>query len=477
MTDKRIVLAKQMAFIDTGDLIMLSKTIDSMHVKSSTICQALESIPLSSIRQILPDRAILEACRQADYRYRRRLITPVVIVLHMLLASIWPEESFHASWQVLWSAFKSRHPECSNPSPSRGDVAKARARLPLAVWRHLFAWVSQQAQQLSRPWARWRSHRVVLVDGTCVSMPDTPSLQAAFGTQSDRARYPLARLVALSLAHTMTVISYAVGGYRQDENTPLEPLLQTLQEGDLLVADRHFAGAHLYVRYQRAGLEFITRMHQRLILSRVRRFRKNGKNDFVGRLKINPLYCRQDPSLPAWIQVRFIGYRIRVRGRMQTLWLVTSLLDARRYPALEIAEIFGRRWRIETLFGNLKIKLSADVLRSQSPEAVHKETAARMMALNVVRSLMLQAAAEHGVEPQRLSFTYALRAVVSFTPALGIEPLWKVPAIYRAMLREIAAHEVEWRPGRNEPRMIRRDPKHYPRLMMTREEWRNAYAA
>lgn len=88
MTDKRIVLAKQMAFIDTGDLIMLSKTIDSMHAKSSTICPALESIPLSSIRQILPDRAILEACREADYHYRRRLITPVVIVLHMLLASI-----------------------------------------------------------------------------------------------------------------------------------------------------------------------------------------------------------------------------------------------------------------------------------------------------------------------------------------------------------------------------------------------------
>ena len=91
---------------------MLPNPIDATHAKSSTISSALETIPLSSIRLILPDRAILDACRQADYDFRRRLITPVVTVLHMLLAALWPEESFNASWQVLWSAFKSRYPEC-----------------------------------------------------------------------------------------------------------------------------------------------------------------------------------------------------------------------------------------------------------------------------------------------------------------------------------------------------------------------------
>ena len=459
---------------------MLPNPIDATHAKSSTISSALETIPLSSIRQILPDRAILDACRQADYDFRRRLITPVVTVLHMLLAALWPEESFNASWQVLWSAFKSRYPECPRFGPSRGDVAKARARLPLAVWQHLFHWISHQTQQRSAPWACWRGHRVVLVDGTCVSMPDTSSLQAEFGTPTGyhgKARYPLARLVTFCLAQTMTVISYAVGGYRKDENRLAQSLLDTLQKGDLLIGDRYFAAAHFYVQYQRAGLEFLTRMHQRVKLSRIKRLWRYGKHDFVGRMKINPVYRRNDPSLPAWIQVRFIGATRMIRGRVRRIWLVTSLLEAQRYPAVELIELYAHRWRIETLFGQLKIRLSMDVLRSRSPEGIYKEIAARMTALNVIRSIMLQAADEYRAEPMRLSFSYALRAIVSFAPALGIEPFWKLSAIYRTMLAEIAAHSVKWRPERNEPRMIRRDCKHYPMLKMTRAEWRKVYAA
>jgi hypothetical protein len=168
--------------------------------------------------------------------------------------------------------------------PSRGTVSNARSRVPLQVWQNLFAWISRQAQQLSEPWSRWRGHRVVLLDGTCISMPDTPELMAAFGTQNGYhgvARYPLARIVAISLANTMTVISYALGGYRQDETTLAATLLKTLQKGDLLLADRHFAAAHYYVGYQRAGLEFLTRIHQRLKLSRIKRLSSYTQQDFI----------------------------------------------------------------------------------------------------------------------------------------------------------------------------------------------------
>jgi hypothetical protein len=460
---------------------MSNNSIVEMHKNSETISSSLASIPLSSIRQILPDKAIDQACQEAGYQFRHRLIVPVVTVLHMVLAAIWPEESFNASWQVLWSVFKSRYPQVSLGSPSRGTVAKARNRLPIAVWQALFHGVSQQAQRLSEPWARWRGHRVVLVDGTCLSMPDTPDLQSAFGTQTGyhgTARYPLARLVAFSLAHTMSVISYAVGGYRQDENALAEPLLNSLQNGDLLLGDRHFAAAHFYVRYHRAGLEFLTRKHQRLILSRIQHLWNCGPNDFVGRLNIGAAYRCKDATLPASILVRFICARWVIRGHVRTEWLVTSLLDPQAYPAAEIIDLYARRWRIETLFGELKIRLSADILRSQTAEGICKEVAARLTALNVVRSIMLQAAAEHGVEdPLRISFVFALRAILSFSPALGIEPLWKLRAIYQAMLDEIAAHTVPFRPGRNEPRMIRRDRKHYPMLTTTRAEWRNTYAA
>jgi hypothetical protein len=99
-----------------------------VYAKSSTISSALASIPLSAIRQVLPDTVITQTCREAGYQFRHRLIVPVVTVLHMLLAAIWPEESFNASWGVLWSAFKSRYPHLSVQSPSRGSVTKARVR-------------------------------------------------------------------------------------------------------------------------------------------------------------------------------------------------------------------------------------------------------------------------------------------------------------------------------------------------------------
>lgn len=460
---------------------MSNDSIVQMHENSETISSSLASIPLSSIRRVLPDAAILQACQEAGYQCRHRLIVPIVTVLHMMLAAIWPEESFNASWEVLWSTFKSRYPQLPLRSPSRGSVTKARGRLPMAVWQALFAWISQQTQQLSEPWARWRGHRVVLVDGTCVSMPDTPALQAAFGTQTGyhgTARYPLARLVTFSLAHTMSVISYAAGKYRQDENELAESQLKSLQHGDLLIGDRHFAGAHLYVRYRRAGLEFLTRKHQRLKMSGIKRLWSCGRNDFVGRLNIGEAYRRKDATLPTWIPVRFIRARGGGHGRAQTEWLVTSLLDPKTYPSAEIIELYVRRWRIETLLKELKIGLSADVLRSLTPEGIYKEIAARMTALNVVRSIMLEAAAEKGIEdPLRLRFVFALRAIVNFSPALGIEPVWKLRAIYHTMLEEIAAHTVPFRPGRKEPRMIRRDRKHYPMLKTTRAQWRNAYAA
>lgn len=460
---------------------MTTESIVAMPEKSSTISSYLESLSLNSIRRILPDQAIVQACRDAGYDFRHRLITPVVVVMHMLLAAIWPEASFNASWQVLWSIFKSHYPHLSNLDPSRGTVTNARGRVSLAVWQNLFAWISQQAQRLSEPWSRWRGHRVVLMDGTCVSMPDTPGLQSAFGAPTGyhgKARYPVARFVAASLANTQTVISYTLGGYRQDENALAEPLLKTLQKGDLLLADRHFTAAHFYVRYQQAGLEFLTRIHHRLKLSRIKRLISYNKHDFIGRLKIGETYRRKDPTLPTWIAVRFICARVVIRGRIQSIWLVTSLLDAERYPAAEMMALYARRWRIEMLFKELKITLSADVLRSQSPEGIGKEIAARLTAINVVRSIMLEAAADHGVEdPLRLSFVFAIRAILSFAPALAIEPFWKLPAIYQAMLREIAAHTAPFRPGRNEPRRIRRERNKYPQLKTTRAEWRKAYAA
>jgi hypothetical protein len=448
---------------------------------TAEISDSLQSAIFHSIRNVVSDELVEQTCREVDYCFRRRKITPVVTVLHMIMSAIWPEESFNACWQVLWDTFVSWFPQFRGQSPSRRRVAEARGRLPLKLWTGLFQKVSQQAQHRSDGYDAWNGHRVVLVDGTCLSMNRTPELVKAFGVNKGhhgRGRYPLARLVTLCLAGTMTIIDHAVGRYRQSEWSLLSMILGSLRPGDLLIADRHFAGAPYYISYQRQGLEFLTRAHHRLKIAKVRRVIRYSPHDFIGRLTVHKLYRRRDPSLPAHLDVRLLQAVLRIRGRRHVVWFVTSLLDPVRYPADQIIALYARRWRIETLFREVKITLSADVLRSQSPDGIRKEIVARLTALNVVRTLMLEGAAAGQIEdPLRISFVHAVRAILSFSPALGHAPLAMVPGIYHALLVEIASHLNPERPGRLEPRAVRRDHKDYPSLHITRAQWKARHHA
>ena len=375
---------------------MRNSTIGQKELVAPKISDSLESVTFHSIRNVITDALVEQTCQEVGYHFRRRKITPVVTVLHMIVSALWPEESFNACWQVLWDTLVSWFPQFQGQSPSRRRVAEARSRLPVALWRGLFEKIAQQGQQRSQGYDAWNGHRVDLVDGTCVSMMRTPELVEAFGVNKGhhgRGRYPLARLVTLCLAGTRTILDYALGGYRQGELSLLLSLLGSLRPGDLLLGDRHFAGAPFYVYYRHHGLEFLTRAHQCLKIARVKRVLRYTSEDFLGRLTINKLHRRRDPSLPTHVDVRFLKAVFRIRGRRQTVWFTTSLLDPVRYPAEQIIALYTRRWRIETLFREVKITLSADVLRSQSPDGIRKEIVARLTALNVVRILMLEAAA------------------------------------------------------------------------------------
>jgi hypothetical protein len=447
---------------------------------SERISSKIEQITFNSIRKILPDSAIQKICNDIGYKYKDRMITPIVTALHMIMAAIWPEDSFNASWQVLWATLVSWFPSLNGKSPSRGTVSNARARLSFEFWKKLFKFVSKQAQHLSKQYEQWRGHRVVLLDGTCVSMPGNSELFDEFGRATGfhgKCKYPLARLVTLCIANTMAVLDYAIGRYDQDENMLARRILTSLKKGDLLLADRHFAAAHFYWYYKSIGLEFLTKGHQRLKISRIKRIRSYSRNDFIGWLKINKNYRQKDPKLPGQIMVRFIRTVVRERGERKVVWLVSSLLDAKLYPAKDIAELYSRRWRIETLFREVKINFSADVLRSKTPDGIRKEISSRLVAINIVRTIILEASIEDSVDPLRISFTHAIRAIISFAPALASEPLWKLLEIYSAMLREISTHLVPERPGRNEPRMVTRERKHYPKLKVTRYQWRKRNAA
>ncbi len=449
--------------------------------ESETLCEKFEQVSFNAIRNVLPDAAIIQACREEDYGYRERKITPVLTVLHLLLAAIWPEHSFQASWCVMWETFVSHCPRMQGRCPSRGSLADARARVPIGVWQRIFTWVRRNAEEHSSVFDRWKGHRVVLADGNLRLDGRPARVERGLWRQhgpSWAGRYPLARVVTLCLAGTRVILDYAIGRYNQGEVALMFPLLDQLGKGDLLLADRHFAGAHYYVRYQRQGLEFFTRAHQCLKISRIKRQFQYTPTDFVGKLQINKKYRQTDPSLPKSLSVRFVRASLPIRGRRRTVWFATSLLDPECYPTAELVALYAQRWRIETLLREVKIDLSADVLRSQTPTGIRKEMIARLTALNIVRTLILQAAQVGDIDPLRISFVDTLRTILSFSAVLASAPVWALPELQQTLLAEIAGHVIPERPGRLEPRYLTRERKHCPALRrQTRAQGRDRHAA
>ena len=339
----------------------------------------------------------------------------------MLQAGINREGSFQSAWQSIGET-------------GHSDVlAKARKRLPLVVWKKIYKWIIAKIELEFR----WKGYRLIGIDGSCVSMSDEPGLVESFGrsgSKHGKSRFPIARVVFAFMLNTMVTISHEIGSYRSGENALFSRVLKQLGSGDLIVGDRRYAGAKLYVDYMRAGVEFITRIHQKIKLENLKIIKELGKNDFIVRLPISKMYRRRDPSLPVQIQIRIIKVEAKIRGKKERFWLVTSLLDTKRYPAIEIKYLYKKRWKVEGLIEQLKIWLHADILRSKTEIGIYKEIHARIIGFNLIHWLVLKAAKKHNKNPERVSISATLRLTVVYSLKMSAAPARKIAVYYGAFL-------------------------------------------
>ena len=424
----------------------------------------LESGQLTALRELLPNEVLRGICEECRYEFRSRMLTPLVTIFHMISAGISCDGSFRSAWHL------------NGQSGRSGSLAKARQRLPQVVWQKLNQWMIREIDKETASEYQWRGHRMIGVDGTCVSMSDEPSLAKHFGrcnTRHGYSRFPLARIVMTFNLKTLVTIGHSVGGYRKSEGELLRPVLTELQPRDVLVGDRHFAGANLYWEYQQAGVDFITRTHHQLQVDRLKVVKIFNSKDKIVQLPFSPQHRRQNPYLPKFILVRLIHAAVKIKGKEETFWIATSLLNAYQYPAQEIQGWLKKRWKVETLIGELKIWLNADVLRSKTPEGIYKELYARIIGLNLIHWLILKSAQRHDREPARMSLSAALRLAIAYSLKMSTAPAWLLPSLYETLLDHIAFSTVPCRPDRMEPRMVKRDIKHYPKLKVSRAEWRN----
>ncbi len=446
---------------------MNNKHIEWRQRKLEEFRQQLESGQMNAVREMLPDEVIKQICKDCRYYFRTRLLTPLVTVFHMISAGISREGSFRSAWHLNGQAEQS------------GSLAKARMRLPLEVWERLHLWMMKEVEKEDLAQVQWRGHRVIGIDGTCVSMSDTAELFECFGRRKGNygyARFPLARAVMAFNLQTMILMGHEVDGYTTGENTLLRRHLPKLHRGDVLVMDRRYSGANLYAEYQRTGLEFITRICGRLRVDKLKIVQTLDDGDLIVEMPVDVRHRCQDRTLPKVVQVRIIQTQAKIRGQRETFWIVTSLLDPEQYPAHEIQAWYKKRWKVEGLIEELKVWLGTDVLRSKTGEGVLKEIYARIIGLNLMHWLILKAAKKHDKSPERLSVSATLRLTAAQSLKMSTAPAWHLPELFEQLLDRIASSTVPYRPDRIEPRMVKRSHQHYANLKISRTEWRSLHA-
>lgn len=359
-----------------------------------------------------------------------------------------------------------------------GAWCLARKRLPLELLQRARHAATQCAQKRE---GLWRGFSVKVIDGTCISLPDTPANQRAYpqpGGQAPGCGFPSLKLVGVFSLATGALLDFAKGNKHQHETRIFRALLNAFGPGDLALADRGFASYANMAMLLAAKVPSVFRLHQ----SRPGDMRKGkalGKNDRLQVWKRPPqkpagFPARLWKTLPEELSVRVLRYTVPQKGwRCRRLWLMTTLLDAQAYPAAELAGLYARRWQIELWLRDIKTTMGMEVLRTQCPEMVHRELEMFLLAYNLIRCLMAQAAARHDVALERVSFKGSVDACRQFSAAIAQARSQKrQKLLLDELLLAIARDPVPERPGRREPRAVKRRPKPYALLNRRRRNFR-----
>jgi hypothetical protein len=440
--------------------------------------QQLAQQPQLPFARLLDQDMVQQVLREEKVSFRERLFSPLVTLWIFLSQILDPDHSCRQAVARFWAwRAAQKLPPCSSDTSA---YCKARQRLPEAVLARLCRRTGRQPQdQAPAPW-RWNGHNVKVVDGTTVSMPDTEANQQAFPqprTQKPGLGFPIARLVVLFSLTVATVLDAAMGPYKgkQTGETSLwHTLYDNLEQGDLLLADRYYGSFWELALTKQRGADLVSRLHQRRKAD-FRLGQRLGPEDHVVSWTRPPRPNWMDAAtyeaLPAQLSVREMRVRVQIPGfRTPLLVIATTLLDPLEMPREELAILYRVRWYAELDLRALKATLAMDVLRCQSPEMVRKEVWAHLLAYNVIRTQMAEAAKEAGVLPVQLSFKGAVQGVNALAGWLGRAVGAEVEEACRQLRALLASYRIEERPNRSEPRARKRRPKHYPFLKKPRRQ-------
>jgi hypothetical protein len=367
---------------------------------------------------------------------------------------------------------------------------KARRRLPMTLLEEVLGHSAAHSRTLLGDEANWRGHRVWLVDGTGLLLADTPANQERWPqskSQQPGCGFPLTRLLGVFDLGTGALHGLVQSDRRAHDQRLFGCLLKAFAKDDVVVGDRAFCAWSNFAQLNARGACALFRQHQRRRAD-FRCGRRLGPDDHL----VEWPKPRRPPeadaeawaALPEQLTLREVRVKISAPGvRTRSLVLVTTLLDPKRYPHEELAALYARRWQIELCFDDLKTTLGLETLRAKSPASVQRELFLRLIAYNLLRSLMARAALTHHLPVMRLSFRGSLDRARQYLSTLGLPQSGASRRRLHALLLEaIARDALPDRPGRREPRAVKRRAKSYqllnrPRHLMREIGHRNRHRA
>jgi putative transposase len=451
--------------------------------KFSTITEAFLQQPGLPFANVLSPQFIRQAFADENGLFAQDKLFSTQIVLWGFLAQTLRDGKGAACMQAV-ADIVTYMQQTGQPIPSgdTGDYCRARAKLKPAALRRLIVDAARQMEANAEASWLWKGLHAKLVDGFTLTMADTPANQERFPqltTQTPGVGLPIARAcVVLSLA-TAGVCDAAIGPYAGKETGEpalLRQILDTFDEKDVIVFDRYYCSYMMMALLVRRGMHVCARLHQGRN-SDFRRGRRLGPDDH--------LITWTRPARPAWMSpedyemipetltLREVRFDVTVPGhRPETLTVVTTLTDPEQYSSEDIAELYGFRWNVELDIRQIKQSLHLDFVPCKSPEMVCCQLWVTLLAYNLIRKVIATAAAVHDKQPRRLGFVSACQTVLSSWMLLSTGRCRDGRGLCRMALAQIAAHEVGNRPGRIEPRVLKRRRHRYPLMRRPRHELR-----
>ena len=421
----------------------------------------------SALGRVIPQQDMVKWIAEESGDYRERVYGPLKTLMLFIEQVLGADQSCQDA--VARGASQRVGLGQSPCSLNNGPYCKARGRLALAFVERLGREIGERLRASQPKVWLWRGREVKLIDGTTASLPDTSANQAEFPqsrTQKPGLGFPLIRLVAIISLSCGAVLAWATGpckGKHSGETALLRQLAHGLCPGDIVIADRYFSGYFLLAWLIRQGVDVVVRQHQ-LRHTDFRFGKRLGAKDHVVAWARPPRPVWMDAATYAVMPETQILREVRIGG----LTLVTTLVDAGHVSKKELLTLYHARWQVELDLRSIKTVMQMDVLRCKSPEMVKKEIAVHVIAYNLVRAVMAQASFLGHVLPRQLSFKAALQLIRAFEENLRHAPRGRLALRRAYLLAGIAQLHLPIRPGRLEPRAVKRRPKPTPFLTQPR---------